>query len=41
VNPNTGEPLNDNRGWRVAVNTIYMDPAHPSRILLPAVPAAP
>jgi putative CocE/NonD family hydrolase len=41
VNPNTGEPLNDNRGWRVAENTIYMDPAHPSRILLPVVPAAP
>jgi hypothetical protein len=41
VNPNTGEPLNDNRGWRVAQNTVYMDPTHPSRILLPVVPAAP
>jgi uncharacterized protein len=41
VNPNTGEPLNDNRGWRVAQNTVYMDPAHPSRILLPVAPAAP
>jgi uncharacterized protein len=37
VNPNTGEPLNDNRRWRVAENTIYFDPAHPSRILLPVV----
>jgi putative CocE/NonD family hydrolase len=25
VNPNTGEPLNDNRHWRVARNTVYMD----------------
>ena len=41
VNPNTGEPLNDNRSWRVAENSIYLDPAHPSRILLPVVPAAP
>jgi uncharacterized protein len=41
VNPNTGEPLNDNRRWRVAENSIYLDPAHPSRILLPVVPASP
>jgi putative CocE/NonD family hydrolase len=40
VNPNTGEPLNDNRRWRVAENSIYLDPAHPSRILLPVVAAA-
>jgi putative CocE/NonD family hydrolase len=40
VNPNTGEPLNDNRRTRVAVNTIYLDPAHPSRIVLPVIPAA-
>jgi uncharacterized protein len=39
VNPNTGEPLNDNRRWQVAENTIYFDPAHPSRILLPVVAA--
>jgi putative CocE/NonD family hydrolase len=38
VNPNTGEPLNDNRSWRIAQNTIYMDPKHPSRIVLPVVP---
>jgi putative CocE/NonD family hydrolase len=41
VNPNTGEPLNDNRRSRVAENSIYLDPAHPSRILLPVVPASP
>ena len=40
VNPNTGEPLNDNRLWRVAHNTVYLDPAHPSRILLPVIAAA-
>jgi uncharacterized protein len=39
VNPNTGEPLNDNRSWRIAQNTVYLDPARPSRILLPVVPA--
>ena len=39
VNPNTGEPLNDNRSSRVAENTVYLDPAHPSRILLPVIPA--
>ena len=41
VNPNTGEPLNENRRWRVAENTIYHDPQHPSRIVLPVVPAQP
>jgi putative CocE/NonD family hydrolase len=39
VNPNTGEPLNQNRGWRVAENAIYHDPQHPSRIILPVIPA--
>jgi hypothetical protein len=38
VNPNTGEPLNDNRRWRVAENSVYFDPAHPSRIVLPVIP---
>jgi uncharacterized protein len=37
VNPNTGEPLNDNRRWAVAGNTVYHDPAHPSKIDLPVV----
>jgi len=39
VNPNTGEPLNDNRSWRIAENTVYLDSVHPSRILLPVIPA--
>lgn len=39
VNPNTGEPLNANRSWRVAENSIFLDPAHPSRLLLPIIPA--
>jgi uncharacterized protein len=39
VNPNTGEPLNDNRRWRIAENSVYIDPTHPSRILLPVVAA--
>ncbi len=38
VNPNTGEPLNDNRRWAIAVNTIYDDAQHPSQILLPVIP---
>jgi putative CocE/NonD family hydrolase len=38
VNPNTGEPLNDNRRWGIAENAIYHDPAHPSHIVLPVVP---
>jgi uncharacterized protein len=39
VNPNTGEPLNDNRRWRVAENSIYADHRHPSHIVLPVIPA--
>jgi len=38
VNPNTGEPLNQNRSWRIAENSIYHDPEHPSRIILPVIP---
>jgi putative CocE/NonD family hydrolase len=38
VNPNTAEPLNDNRRWQVATNTIYSDTAHPSHIALPLIP---
>jgi putative CocE/NonD family hydrolase len=38
VNPNTGEPLNNNRRWQVARNTIYCDALHPSRIVLPVIP---
>jgi putative CocE/NonD family hydrolase len=39
VNPNTGEPLNNNRRMVVATNTIYHDALHPSQIVLPVVPA--
>ena len=39
VNPNTGEPLVANTGWRVATNTVFHDPDHPSRIILPVIPA--
>jgi len=38
VNPNTGEPLNDNRRWAIATNTIYHDAQHPTQILLPVIP---
>jgi putative CocE/NonD family hydrolase len=39
LNPNTGEPLNNNRRVQSAENTIYLDPQHPSRIVLPVIPA--
>jgi uncharacterized protein len=38
VNPNTGEPLNNNRRWRIAENSVYLDLQHPSRIVLPLIP---
>jgi hypothetical protein len=38
VNPNTGEPLNGNRRWKIAENTVYLDAARPSRIVLPVIP---
>jgi uncharacterized protein len=38
VNPNTGEPLNDNRRWAVAENAVYHDARHPSHIVLPMIP---
>lgn len=41
VNPGTGEPLDDNRRWRIAENVIYHDARHPSRIILPIVPSSP
>ncbi|MGA2628974.1 MAG: CocE/NonD family hydrolase [Terriglobia bacterium] len=40
VNPNSGEPLNNNRRWATAENSVYHDAAHPSHILLPIIPAA-
>ena len=39
VNPNSGEPLNNNRRSQAAENTIYLDTEHPSRIILPIIPA--
>jgi putative CocE/NonD family hydrolase len=41
VNPNTGEPLNNNRRTAVAINTVYHAAEHPSHILLPIVSAGP
>jgi uncharacterized protein len=38
VNPNTGEPLSDNRRWKIAENTVYLDAARPSHIVLPVIP---
>jgi len=32
INPNTGEPLNNNRRLQVVENTIYLDAKHPSQI---------
>ncbi len=37
VNPNTGEPLNNNRQWQIAENSIYVDPQHPSHVILPII----
>jgi putative CocE/NonD family hydrolase len=39
INPNTGEPLNNNRRTQVAENTVYLDSKHPSQIILPIIPA--
>ncbi|QDS94545.1 Cocaine esterase [Roseimaritima multifibrata] len=38
VNPNTGEPLNRQRMFKVADQTIYHDATRPSRIVLPVIP---
>lgn len=40
VNPNTGEPLNQNRRWRIADNSVYHDAQHSSRIILPIIPSS-
>jgi putative CocE/NonD family hydrolase len=37
VNPNTGEPLAQNRRSQTCVNTIHHDAEHPSHIVLPVV----
>jgi hypothetical protein len=38
VNPNTGEPEGRSRRRRVATNTLFVNAAHPSRIVLPVLP---
>jgi putative CocE/NonD family hydrolase len=38
VNPNTGEPEGEARLKRVAVNTVHIDRAHASHIVLPIMP---
>ena len=40
VNPNTGEPLGQNRRMIEANNTVYYSPTYPSRVLLPLVPTS-
>lgn len=37
VNPNTGEPLQQHRRMRSAVNTVHHDAEHPSHIVLPVM----
>jgi len=39
VNTNTGEPEGAARRSRIATNTIHLNGAHPSHVLLPIVPA--
>ena len=39
VNPNTGDPLGDYRRIVNADNTVHHDASHPSRVILPVVPA--
>ncbi len=38
VNPNTGDPFRANSKTQIAHNNIYIDAAHPSRIILPIAP---
>jgi putative CocE/NonD family hydrolase len=38
VNPNTGEPLGRHTHARVARNSVYVDAARPSHIMLPVIP---
>lgn len=37
VNPNTGEPLQQHRRTKSALNTIHHDAGHPSHIVLPVM----
>lgn len=38
VNPNTGDPEGEGLTRQVARNSLYVDAAHPSRIILPIIP---
>ncbi len=38
VNPNTGEPMGQHTHTVVAEQTVYVDAAHPSHIVLPVIP---
>jgi len=40
VNPNTGEPEGQAQLIRVATNTVFVDAARPSRLVLPVLPGA-
>jgi len=37
-NPNTGRPFGKGKEWLRATQTIFHDPKHPSKILLPVIP---
>ena len=39
LNPNTGEPMGRHTHMVVAHNTVYVDGARPSHIVLPIIPA--
>jgi uncharacterized protein len=39
VNPNTGEPVGRHTHAIIAHNAVYVDPEHPSQVILPIIPA--
>ena len=38
LNPNTGEPMGRHTHQVIAEQAVYLDAAHPSRIVLPVIP---
>ena len=40
VNPNTGEPIGQDRRRAAADNTVFHDRNRPSKVILPVIPAA-
>ncbi len=38
LNPNTGEPMGRHTHQLIAEQAVYLDAAHPSRIVLPVIP---